>query len=188
MRKGAPVNWKGFVFTWSVNINSKYLLQENENLEYLFSAQGYMPLDHIMTVEGLTTEDDDDIDLTMLKEQINRHDRAIHLGERKTNRFVEFQNLFPKDEWISRVEEAYQNNYQNMNMRVKKMIDLDRAERDLQRRVDAIRASNLYYKRVNTEEEQKIIHLQVIYDKVLEGLREPEIVLESIAFVWLVND
>ena len=188
MRKEAPVNWKGFVFTWSVNINSKYLLEEKENIEYLFTAQGYIPLDHIMTVEGLAAEDIDDIDLTMLKEQIHRRDRAIHLGERKSSKFVEFQNLFPKEEWIPRVEEAYHNNYQKMKTRVHQMVDLDRAKRDLQRRVDAIRASNLYYNRVSAEEDRKIKHLQVVYDKVLEGLKEPEIVLESIAFVWLVND
>lgn len=187
MRKGAPVNWKGFVFTWSVNINSKFLLQEKEKIESLFTAQGYIPLEHIMTVEGLT-EEDVNIDLTILKEQIYRRDRAIHLGERKTRRFLEFQNQFSKEMWNPRVEEAYLNNYEITKKKISQMIDLDRAKRDLQRRVDAIRASNLYYNRLSNEEDRKIKHLQMVYDKVLEGLKEPEIVLESIAFVWLVND
>lgn len=188
-RSNTGINWKGFILTWSVSIDPRFLLERELELENTVFAQGYMPLEQIYTIHGYS-EQDQSVSEEAVRTVLQSYDDRIrdeHLGKRSNGRVKEIQELFPNDEWVPRVETAFETSYNDVKHQVSKMIDHNRAEIDFQRRLDGMRAANLYFNKNDMQDIEEIARLTDIYDALLKGLLHPKITLESAAFGWLVE-
>jgi len=61
---------------------------------------------------------------------------------------------------------------------------LERAENDFERKLAGIKASSLYY---NKEDGLNVKYdkMKKVYNAILEGIKQPKIELDSVAFVWM---
>lgn len=187
--KNAELTWRGFVFTWNVTINSLPLIEKGFPLENIVLAQGYIPLESFITYEGLT-ESDDEVNPKLIHKELTGHYRKqdiIHLGKRSNGRIEEFQSKFPKEDWTDRVEDAYQSSYRKVSNNLEHRIEITRAKNDYQRRIDGLRAANLYYNRNGFEENLEVDKWVTIFEALQNGLKNPKITLDSVAFVWMVK-
>jgi hypothetical protein len=199
-----PFDWQGFVLTWSSVLNPRYLLALEMGVQYLALAQGYMPLEQIVTLEGLS-EQDRDKDEIVLKQTIERalqdvknSEHVAHLGQRSFKRdFLKhtetykmsniswFKGSFPPDVWVKIVQEAYDSNIQKVREELIQSVDIKRARSDFLRRYNGMKASALYYG--DEFEAQNLSDIKNVYQALLEGLKRPIRRLESMAFVRLVG-
>lgn len=189
LRKNADINWKGFVLTWSASIDPGYLLEEDQGIENLVLAQGYMPLQQTYTIHGYD-ELDQSIDEETVRYILQSHDNRStdeHLGKRSNGRIKQFKEQFPLDEWLPKIEDVYDQSYNNVKLQISKRIDIERAQNDFQRRLDGMKAANLYFNKNDIYHDEEIKNLSNIYGALLKGLKYPKLTLESIAFVWLVK-
>lgn len=198
------INWQGFLFTWSPVVNPRPLLALRMSTHNLALTQGYMPLEQIVTLEGVS-EQDRAQDETVLRQAIERALQQVknpkivaHLGQRsiksdflkiKENYRISninwFKNQFPTDIWAKIVQDAYNSSVQKMKEELTQSVELKRARSDFQRRINGIKASTLFYGaewEVHGHED-----IKATYQALLEGLRRPIRRLESIAFVWVVG-
>lgn len=186
--KGTDLEWEGFIFTWSVAPNPNSLLALKEPLEKLAIAQGYLPLDHIYTVETLETKDqvDDYMIFSYLNSRIPKH-RIIHLGKRGNGNIQFFRKQYPPEFWSVTFENAYEQSKQKVFDKLKLEIDLKRAMNDFQTMLNAQKASHIYYGKTETFTKDEF-RLKQMYEALLQGLKEPIIRMESAAFVRLVKE
>lgn len=192
------LDWKGFVFNWSVKINKEPLLKIGEELENLTKAQGYLPLGNITTLYPLTSEDkgvDKDKVISRINEKFNKRD-YIHLGRRSrqssllegdfSNNLLWFKNKFPADLWNKQIDKAYSKQLKIIEKEAKFLIKYQQAKNEFDISLAGIKASDIYYRgQVGSELYNRS---RRIYDALLAGLSNPDIVLDSAAFVWMVNN
>ncbi|HET7658324.1 MAG TPA: hypothetical protein VFK37_08525, partial [Bacillales bacterium] len=190
LRKNSDVNWKGFVLTWSASMNTLPLLEKGWLLENTALAQGYMPLEQFTTIIGYD-EEDERVDAEKIRQSLSKpysKSYDFHLGKRGNGQIDEFRKRFSKSEWLESVERAYHEGLNDVTRKMKKRIDLKQAERDFQRKIDGLKASQLYYERVGLHlYDEELNRLKAIYRALTEGLAHPDITLESAVFVWLVK-
>ncbi|MFF2501093.1 SNF2-related protein [Peribacillus sp. NPDC058075] len=186
-QKNSEIKWRGFVFTWNVSINPIPLLQAGFPIENLALAQGFIPLEPLITFHGLT-EADDKVDTQLVQQEFwkpyVKHD-TVHLGKRGDGTFDRFREKFPRDDWQKRVEEAYENSQQRVQEQIIKRIDTKRAKAEFQRRIDGIKAANLYYNRFDINHSMEQEKWAKIFQALQEGLESPKITLDSVALVWM---
>lgn len=187
VKNNAEVDWKGFIFTWSVQLNPTPLFEQSEYLENLMLAQGYLPLEPIVHAIGYSEEDT--VPEEIIKDEVrNAYAKGlVHLGKRSGGKINQFREQFPKEEWIIQTNRAYKESLQNVQKQAKQLINTDRAKMDFQRKIHGLLASNLYYKRTGEQNQVEVKRLEIISDAILRGLENPTISLESIAFAWLMK-
>jgi ATP-dependent helicase HepA len=189
-QKNSEIQWRGFVFTWNVSINSIPLLQAGFPIENITLAQGFIPLEPLMTFHGLT-EADDKVDQQLVQQEFwkpyVKHD-TVHLGKRGDGTFAYFQEKFPKEDWQKRVEEAYEKSQQKVKEQIIQRIDTKRAQDEFQRRIDGIKAANLYYNRFDIIHSIEQERWKSIFQALQEGLKSPKITLDSVGLVWMVKN
>jgi ATP-dependent helicase HepA len=178
------------VFTWKVSINPIPLLQTGFPIENIALAQGFIPLEPIMTFHGLT-ETDDKVDSQLIQQEFwkpyVKHD-TVHLGKRGDGTFAYFQEKFPKDDWEKRIEEAYEKSRQRVQEQTIQRIDMKRAQAEFQRRIDGIKAANLYYNRFDINHSMEQERWESVFQALQIGLESPKITLDSVALVWMVKN
>lgn len=183
----ADVDWEGILYTWSTRVNPNPLLENQESLEHLVHTQGYSLLEHFVTSESLNPDSEialSDI-VSYLSTQVPKS-WIKHLGKRSNQSIVKFIEDFPHEIWQSVVQESYENSKKKFLEHVQVSRDIERAKTDYQRRLDAMRAANLYYGN-DPAEEKRIRRMESIYDALLRGIEQAEIRLESAAYVRLVK-
>lgn len=182
-----PFDWEGIVYTWSVSINAKELLKRKEPLEFLVHAQGYTPLEHFQVAESFQPEQAIHLHevLSLLRSGIPRKN-IVHLGKRSNKSVDSFMKEYPYERWSTLIRQTYETGFSKFQTFLKEGIDVKRAKEDFQRKINAMKASNLYYNK-NQYELNKIERLEQIYEALLTGLVQPEIRLESAAYIKLVK-
>jgi ATP-dependent helicase HepA len=185
IRENSEVEWKGFIFTWSVHLNPNPLFEQGEYLENLILAQGYLPLEPIIHAIGYSEEYN--VSENIIKETVkNSYAKGLkHLGQRSSGRISQFREEFQKEEWIIQTNRAYQESYQKVKKQVNQSIDLERAKIDFQRKINGLLASNYYYKRLNLQNQHDEERLKNVSNAIIQGLENPRIRLESIAYAQL---
>ncbi|MBN9653287.1 DEAD/DEAH box helicase family protein [Halobacillus sp. GSS1] len=187
IKTDSELDWKGMLLTWSVQIDPVPLFNLGESSENLMAAQGYLPLEPITHAIGYDEEDNAPEEL--VREVIcNTHENGKslhHLGKRGNGQVDVFKERFDKEEWLIQTNRAYEESYQKLKQQLKQLIDIDRAKMDFQQKIHGLQASNLYYNRTNQENSQELKRLELIYGAIMQGLENPKITLESIAFAWL---
>lgn len=187
IRENSDVDWKGFILTWSVHLNPNPLFEQGEFLENLMLAQGYLPLEPIIHAIGYSEEYD--VSEEIIRETVkNSYAKGLkHLGKRSDGKVNEFREEFSKEEWLIQTNRAYEESYQKVQKQVKKLIDIDRAKKDFQRKIHGLLASNLYYKRVKLQNQHDVKRMNNVSNAIIKGLENPIITLESIAYAQLIK-
>jgi ATP-dependent helicase HepA len=196
----SDLEWRGFVFSWSVNLDILPLIQSDNDINFSYLGQGYMPLDNLVTLEPLTKEDEE-IERESIFQRLDKSysknmSDFFHLGKRSKkdkiipgdyiNNLNWFKDEFPLDFWQSKVNEVYDNSYNKVLKKLDFNIDLERAKNDFERKLSGIKASSLYY---DKEDDLDVNYdkMRKVYNEILKGIKEPKIELDSIAFVWMVK-
>lgn len=195
-------DWKGFIFTWSICINPGPLLKLGFDLQNLTYAQGYVPLEPIITFEPIS-EEYSVIDEKMLRANYNKFltdSKVVHLGKRNID--TDFLNInrdyrmsnsqwfrreYPVDMWRESSKQAFFNSKSKIEKESIPKIELNLASEEFQKRLNGIEASNIYFNNGEMITNQSSKNEQRIFDAILEGLKSPVIKLESIAFSWMVS-
>lgn len=196
-----PFDWQGLVFTWSPVMNPRPLLSLGMDIQNLALAQGYMPLEQIVTFEGLSEQDrvqDQNLLRPVIErglQQIKKSQVVAHLGQRtikndflkindtyKVSNINWFKNQFPEDVWSKIVREAKDASFQKVTEELNHSVELKRARDDFQRRLNGIKASALYY-----GAEGEHTGIKETFQALLEGLKRPLRRIESVAFIWVVG-
>ncbi|WP_149847123.1 SNF2-related protein [Paenibacillus sp. 37] len=179
------LDWEGIVYTWSVSLNPNYLLALDEPLEHLVHSQGYTPLEHFITAETLVPGQDERVS-DVLNTLSGTLKKVNHLGKREGNKVKEFMQQFPSDIWSELIRRTSEQSKQKFEQYVAQRVDVSRAEDDFGHRLNAMRAANLYFGQ-EKHSDAAIGRLSSIYQALLEGLRDPVMRLESMAYVRLVK-
>lgn len=185
-------NFKGFVFTWSINPNVNYLLDMNESLTNLSRFRGYLPLDQIISVipideESYSVESYKYRVLNILDEHSN--DRIVtHLGKRglgssNISNIKKFKASFPPEIWNDLINTAVIKSYEDIKDSIKYNTNIKGAKKELDRILYANKISQKYFNNASTDYDE----LSNIHKAIYTGLNNPQVVLDSIAFVWVVD-
>ncbi|MEH7238851.1 SNF2-related protein [Bacillus sp. JJ1562] len=178
------VSWEGIVFTWSISMNAKPLIKMGESIDHLYHAQGYLPLQHFKTIEKVGG---DDIDERKIHSLLSRQlpDKFIrHLGKRSEGSTKKFMEEYPRHIWENMIDICYNSSRDKVNEFFKSEVQIEQAREDFKRKINSLKASNLYY---GYSDDENIKYLSSIFDAVLEGIENPVFRLESIAFLRMVN-
>ncbi|CEP66713.1 SNF2-related [Moorella glycerini] len=191
--------WKGLVFVWSIEPDIKPLLEVKGDLRCLTQFRGFLPLEQIFTLYPLD-EESAQVNPGLVKEHLikpytDRSRKTAHLGQRSKNRdFLSgltkslsnlkwFKQQYPREEWISILKKASNQCFKEAKEQVKKRMDLKEVQNEVDRIVNAFRASSIYFGR----DAIKVIRLREIYDVVLKCISRPKITLDSAAYYWVVK-
>ncbi|WP_160118330.1 SNF2-related protein [Bacillus sp. V59.32b] len=178
------VHWEGIVFTWSMSLNPKPLIDIGESLDHLYHAQGYLPLEHFKTVEHVGGDEIDERTIVSLLSN-DIPDRVIrHLGKRQGGVLKKFLDDYPKDIWQNMIESSFENSQLKVQEFFKSEVQVHKAREDFQNKINSLKASNLYY---GYEDDANVRYLSSIFDAVQKGIENPVFRLESVAFIRLVN-
>ncbi|MCS0671607.1 SNF2-related protein [Cytobacillus firmus] len=178
------VDWEGIVFTWSISLNPKPLIEMEESLDHLYHAQGYLPLQHFKTVERVGGDDIDERKILSLLSRPLPDKFLRHMGKRAGGAFKQFKEEYPRDIWENMIETSYENSRVKVKEFFESEVQVEQAREDFKRKINSLKASNLYY---GYNDDEKINYLSAIFDAVQKGIEDPVFRLESIAFIRLVN-
>ncbi|HZK54247.1 MAG TPA: SNF2-related protein [Desulfosporosinus sp.] len=193
-----PREWWGLVFTWSVAFDTSPLIRNKVPLTYISLAQGYIPLEPMMTVHGLSIEDEGlvpDIDPVLLTREFGPKSVA-HLGKRKAEKdFMQIKERFatsnsawtkkqfPSDEWQSLVNEAYRKGLAQARQQLAELIELDVAQEDFSRRFYGMKGAALYYGENDGSTDERHNYMETVFQALQTGLRKTDVHLDSVALV-----
>jgi ATP-dependent helicase HepA len=199
----SSVNWEGFVLTWSINIDPRHLLAIGEGVENLVIAKGYIPLEQIVTYSPIS-EEYSHIDISTIKyEVLNRFDidKISHLGRRKLkydflkiserhgiSNLEWFKKKYSYKLWNSIINTAYKQGRENAKEILKSTVDIKRFIEDLSDRNNGIEASDLYYGNAIEGHNRERQRIEKINDALFKGVNRPELFLDSISYIMLVNE
>jgi ATP-dependent helicase HepA len=180
----SSVDWEGFVFTWSISLNPKPLIEMGESLDHLYHAQGYLPLQHFKTVERIGGDQISDRTILGVLSD-NLPDRVIrHMGKRGNGAYNKFLDDYPRDIWENMIESSFESSISKVGDFFKSEVQLEKAREDFQQRINSMKASNLYY---GYTDDANVKYLSTIFNAVLMGIDDPVYRLESVAFIRMVN-
>jgi ATP-dependent helicase HepA len=194
-----PRDWWGLIFTWAVVFSTSPLIKYKVPLTYISLAQGYIPLEPIITVHGLSMEDEalvSEIDPTLLTLEFDPKQTA-HLGKRKletdflrikeqfkTSNLQWTKEQFPATEWRKIVNEAYERGLNQANEKLNSLIEIEAARADFSRRFYGLKASALYYGEKHGVSDERIDEMETVFRALQTGLKKTEVLLDSAALVW----
>ena len=200
----SSVNWKGFIYTYSIEPNERLLLDAGMSLyslgmfrQYLASAIQVIPVGFSSFSEVP--------DKTVISEHrrlsqmgyFNRSDSIDHLGRRgKENGFLGissryrasnldwFRSQYSEGKWESLVEQSSQIARKKARTGFQKDSNLLGAKEMIDQILSMKESRKKYY---GTEGNESIEELRKQYEVILESLSKPIIRLESACFMWLVK-
>ena len=195
----ANINWRGFIFTWSVAPNEEYLLDHDISIYALSPYRNYLMTNQIIVPISLMNTDsysDEQIirEYTRLINEGFVKSRTVHLGKRSHDpgflkNIVSLANIdwfkewYPEDKWNDLVAYARKVSHDKVASEFKHRANI-RGARDEMERMLSAKAANSQFYGLNDEMLEKLKHEQ---HYVLEALRHPKVTLDSAAFVWMVN-
>lgn len=198
------VNWKGFIYTYSIEPNERFLLDAGMSLyslgmfrQYLASAIQVIPVGFSSFSEVS--------DKTVISEHrrllqmgyFNRSDSIEHLGRRgKENGFLGitskyrvsnldwFKSQYSEEKWERLVEQSSQIAQKKARTGFQKDSNLRGAKEMVDQILSMKESRKKYYE---IEENEPIEELRKQYKIILESLSNPIVRLESACFMWLVK-
>jgi ATP-dependent helicase HepA len=185
-------NFNGFVFTWMINPNINYLLDMNENIINLSKFRGYLPLEQIISVipidEKSSSVDSYKYKVVNLLDENNVNKKAIHLGERSSSslnssKIKKFKEMYPTERWKDLINDAYKKSLEDIKENIRFNTNIKGAKKELDRILYANKVSQMYFNNSTDEFE----HFTKIREAILKGLYDSKAVLDSVAFIQVVD-
>ncbi len=197
------MEWKGFVFTLSLEPNMELLLKHQIPVTAISRFKNYMAVDQL--VVPVSFSEYSEVSISSVVRQLERisesgvsclKDNVAHLGKRtpqsdmlhikekyKISNLEWFMGKYPEELWGDYVRKAHKKAVDYGKNRFGKLSGLKNAVREVERMISASAAKSQYY---GTEQEE----LKEIRDRhmlIIEALKKSRIVTESAAFVWMVK-
>ena len=204
MAAESSINWRGFVYTYSIEPNEKILLENGISLLALSLFRNYLATSVQVVPVPLAGYDVNN------KVFMREYERLVktgyfegahgieHLGRRgKKGGFLDIKNKYstsniewfravhPQDQWVKLVSESAKQARKLATRKFENESRLKDAMEMVNSLLSAAEASERYYKdRSNTE----IDSLKDTYELIVKSIKSPKIVLESACYLWLVKD
>ena len=199
----ADFEWKGFVFTLSLDPNTQMLLENDIPITAIGRFKSYISVDQMIVPIPFKqyadiTQDKIISQLDKLREIPVSAQRSalIHLGRRKcasdylhikdrygVSNLEWFMGKYPPETWEELVNTAHKLAVEYARSRFRKSSSLKRAEREVDRMMNTELSRSRYFGTA-PEEMGKI---RDRYMKIIQALRKSQIVTESAAFIWMVK-
>ena len=195
--------WQGFVYTLSLEPNTQMLLENNVPVTAIGRFKSYITMDQIVVPVPFDAFSDIPADKVVSqldkisKLPISRqHGMVAHLGRRKAERdFLNykdryrcsnlewFTSQYPEEIWEEYVEITKKIAIDTAKERFRRSSSLKSAKREVDRMMNASIAKTRYYGSKPEELDQIRDH----YLLIIKALQSSRIIVESAAFIWMVN-
>lgn len=198
----SSVNWRGFVYTWSLYPNERLLIERGIPLSYLSSFRNYLAVEQIQVpVRIVDSTAADDVVLRELNQMMQRDfesskDNVEHLGKRgrgdgflgiyskyRSSNVDYFRMNYPQDQWENVVRKTRKISKDKALTALKGRSHVAEAKAEMERILTAMLAAANYY----GQESEGYENLKETYDVVLKCLKRPIVRLESACYVWMVK-
>lgn len=200
----SKVNWKGFIYTFSIEPNERLLIDKGVSLYALGMFRQYLASTIQVIPVGFTAYSDVP-EKTILAEHkritqmgyFDRSDTIDHLGRRgKENGFLGiparfsssnldwFKSQYPEEKWEKLVDQSSKIARKKSCERFRRESNLIGAKEMIAQILSMKESHANYYGTVNDD---SIIELKQQYEIIYESLAKPIIHLESASFVWLIK-
>ncbi|MDY5579549.1 SNF2-related protein [Porcincola intestinalis] len=196
----STIDWTGLVFTWSLSPDIDYLISNGVSIYALGSYRNYLMSEQVIT--PFTIQNDDEIDdsqviheYTRLIEMGIKPQNVVHLGKRTnssgflkeqvrgTSNINWFRKEYPKESWDELVDSARKESSEKARDVFKRRSNIRGAREEMERTLSA-KAANAEYFGIS---DQGLEELKRIQDIILNAIKQPKLILESAAFVWMVK-
>lgn len=195
--------WKGFVFTFTLEPNIQLLLENNMPVTAIGRFKNYITMDQIVVPAALDAYSDVSADKVISQlEKISslpvskQRGAVVHFGRRKAEQ--DFLNIkeryrcsnlewfisqFPEEVWEEYVDTARKKAIDTARVRFRRSSSLKSAKREIDRMMNASIAKTRYF----GSKPEALDKIRDQYMLIIKALQSSRIVVESAAFVWMVN-
>lgn len=194
----SDINWKGLIFTWSVLPNEAILLDNNLSIHALSMYRNYLMSSQIIIPVSIENHDNlsEEIVYREYMKIISagyRNNNTIHLGKRsKKAGFLKdiitsssninwFKEEYPEDVWKNIVISSRKSAQEKVLEQLKRRSNIRGAREEMERLLSARMANCVFY----GTKDDTLENLKKEQELILEALRRPKIVLDSVAYVWM---
>lgn len=199
----AGINWKGFIYTWSLSPNEKLLIEKGISLSYLSAFRNYLALEQVSVPIKIYAEEDisDDKVIKEFNVMLQRgfesgQDDIEHLGRRsKKEGFLHifsqyraanidyFRGTYPQERWADYVKKSRKASKDKALKALRERSHTAEAKIEMDRILASMISASEYYNQTLDDYDK----MKEIFDAVLESLVKPAVRLESACFVWMVK-
>lgn len=194
-------DWRGFVFTWAVQPNENVLYDQGVPVFSLSPYRHFLSSEQVsipISIENSEMISDEEI-LREYNQIINtgfKKNKTVHLGKRAREAgFLKniissgtnirwFRSQYPEMQWRELVLTSKKEAKDKATKIFRKRSNIRAAREEMERLLSA-RAANMEFYGFD---DQTLTRLKEEQDLVLEAISKPRIMLESVAFVWMVHD
>ena len=198
------VDWKGFIYTFSIEPNERLLIDNGVSLYMLGMFRQYLATSIQVIPVGFSAYTDVP-EKTVLSEHkrisqmgyFNRSDTIDHLGRRgKENGFLGilnrystsnldwFKSQYSEEKWEKLIEQSSQMARKKARERFHRESNLPGAKEMISQILSMKESHANYY---GTEGNGSVDELRSQFDIIYESLTKPVIRMESASFVWLLK-
>lgn len=198
----SEINWKGLVFTWSIKPNKSRLLDHNLSVYALGPYRNYLSSEQLVlpfSIENADEYSDEEIirEFSKMVSAGYKNRDVVHLGKRSrspgflkeqieagVSNIAWFKEQYGLDSWKDLVYTAQKESKKQAGKIFKRRSNIPGAIEEMERVLSAKVANGKFYGLT----EEKLEEFRTQQEYVLEALRHPNVILDSVAFVWMVKN
>ncbi|MBR0576250.1 DEAD/DEAH box helicase family protein [Proteiniclasticum sp. BAD-10] len=197
----SEIDWKGFIFTWSIAPNEAYLLDNGVSAHALGPYRNFMMSEQVVVASSLENPDSisDDAVVREFVKIVNagfNKGKTIHLGKRsRSARYLNdkitgatnvswFKAEYPEEVWLEIIANANKSAYEKAFSQFKHRSNIRGAREEMERTLSARIANSEFY----GVSDDTIDALKKEQDVLIEAIKRPKVALDSVAFVWMVKE
>ena len=194
------INWRGLIFTWSLVPDEAYLLDHGISIYALGPYRNYLMTEQLVIPYSINNPGDysDERILKEYNQLINAgfdKKRTVHLGKRtRQAQYLQkiitqqsnldwFKKTYPEERWEEIVNTARESAYERAVAQFKRKSNIHGASEEMERTLSA-RVANSEYFGLNDD---KIEAIKQEQEYILTALKNPKIILDSAAYIWMVE-
>lgn len=195
----SSIDWKGLIFTWSLAPNEDVLFDNGVSVYAVSPFRNYLMSDQVITpisLENIESVNDQEI----IREFISTsnkgfsHRDIVHLGKRSNSakylkNIIEgsnvqwFKNQYSEENWNDVIKSSRKTAYKKAFDQFKNSSNVRGAREEMERILSAKVANSEFFEM----KDSSIDELKKDYELILEAIQHPKIILDSVAYVWMVK-
>lgn len=197
----SKINWRGLIFTWSIIPDEVYLLDHGVSVYALGPYRNYLMTEQVVIPISFQNRDEysdsriiQEYMKSINEEKYNKK-AVVHLGKRsyhpgylkkiitqETN-LAWFKERYPEEKWEEFVKAAREAAYNKAQKAFNRRSNIQGAMDEMERNLSARVANSDYYGLTD----DKIEALQEEQKCILEAISNPQVILDSVGYVWMVE-
>lgn len=196
----SSIDWTGLVFTWSLSPNIDFLMSNGVSVYALSPYRNYLMSEQVVVPVAIRNDDETDDnqvvhEYTRLIEMEFTPKNVVHLGKRGyspgflkkqvvgTSNIKWFRQEYSEENWHELVDSAREEASEKAWNVFKRRSNIRGAREEMERTLSA-RAANAEYFGLS---DQGLEELKQTQDIILNAIKRPKLILEAVAFVWMVK-